>query len=233
MATNTALEAQKYQFGQVYAASMAKMHPNHRCIPTKEKYDIMLDALKNKVANLKDKKCYRYIKDYIVVTVGDIDRIFARKHLPTQQGNGDIDISAVPRMCHEEELFDVIHDAHLSVGHGKAEKTYDYLKKRFSNVSRSVCDLFIKCCTCQTNVPRPARPADFKPIISKSFNCRGQVDLIDMQSQPDGDFKWIMHYQDHLTKFSYLRALLSKKAVEVAKELLNFFVTRYTVNITV
>ena len=131
MATNTALEAQKYQFGQVYAASMAKMHPNHRCIPTKEKYDIMLDALKNKVANLKDKKCYRYIKDYIVVTVGDIDRIFAKKHLPTQQGDGDIDVSTVPRMCHEDELFDIIHDAHLSVGHRKAEKTYDYLKSDF------------------------------------------------------------------------------------------------------
>ena len=69
MATTTALEAQKYQFGQIYAASVAKMHPNHRYIPTKEKYDIMLDALKNKVANSKDKKCHRYIKDYIVVTV--------------------------------------------------------------------------------------------------------------------------------------------------------------------
>ena len=58
MATNTALEAQKYQFGQVYAASVAKMHPNHRYIPSKVKYDTMLDALKNKVSNSKDKKCY-------------------------------------------------------------------------------------------------------------------------------------------------------------------------------
>ena len=66
-----------------------------------------------------------------------------------------------------------------------------------------MCELYVKCCTCQTSVPRPARPADFKPIISKSFNCRGQVDLIDMQSQADGEFKWIMHYQDNLPKFSY------------------------------
>ena len=94
--------------------------------------------------------------------------------MPTQQGSGDIDVSTVPRMCHEDELFDIIHDAHLSVGHGKAEKTYDYLKKRFSNVSRSVCDLFIKCCTCQTSVPRPARPAVFllqgAPLILQSDN---------------------------------------------------------------
>ena len=135
----------------------------------------------------------------------------------------EVDVSTAPRICHEDELFDLLNDAHLSVGHGKTQKTYDYLKKRVSNIARQVCELYVKCCTCQTSVPRPARPADFKPIISKSFNCRGQVDLIDMQSQADGEFKWIMHYQDHLTKFSYLRALPSKRAVEVARELLKIF----------
>ncbi|KAI4459914.1 vesicular acetylcholine transporter [Holotrichia oblita] len=28
---------------------------------------------------------------------------------------------------------------------------------------------------------------------------RGQVDLIALQSTPDGEFKWLMDYQDHLT----------------------------------
>ena len=30
------------------------------------------------------------------------------------------------------------------------------------------------------------------------MNSRAQLDLIDMQSQPDGDLKWILVYQDHL-----------------------------------
>jgi hypothetical protein len=42
-----------------------------------------------------------------------------------------------------------------------------------------------------------------KPLLSKDFNCRGQVDLVDMQSMPDGDFKFIMHYQDHLTNLTH------------------------------
>ena len=29
------------------------------------------------------------------------------------------------------------------------------------------------------------------------MNLRCQVDLIDMQSQPDGEFKFILNYQDH------------------------------------
>ena len=32
------------------------------------------------------------------------------------------------------------------------------------------------------------------------MNYRYQVDLIDMQSNPDGDMKFILVYQDHLTK---------------------------------
>ena len=40
-----------------------------------------------------------------------------------------------------------------------------------------------------------------KPILSFNFNRRAQMDLVDMQTLPDGDYKWIMVYQDHFTKF--------------------------------
>ena len=35
-----------------------------------------------------------------------------------------------------------------------------------------------------------------------------QVDLIDFQSMPDGDYKWLMHYQDHFCKISILHPLM-------------------------
>lgn len=62
-----------------------------------------------------------------------------------------------------------------------------------------------------------------KPITSKDFNSRGQVDLIDLQSMPDDGFKWVMVYQDHLTKFCVLRPLPNKTADQVAKELYSIF----------
>ena len=61
------------------------------------------------------------------------------------------------------------------------------------------------------------------PILSHEFNSRSQVDLIDMQSSPQGKFKWIMVYQCHLTKFVILRPLSSKRAAEVAFQLLDIF----------
>jgi transposase InsO family protein len=57
------------------------------------------------------------------------------------------------------------------------------------------------------------------------MNSQCQVDLIDMQSNPDCDMKFILVYQDHLTKFVLLRSPHSKRAYEVAYHLLDSFTT--------
>lgn len=58
------------------------------------------------------------------------------------------------------------------------------------------------------------------PLKSTEYLARVQIDLIDLQSFPDGRFKWILTVQDHFTKFLHLRALENKKAAEVAMHLL-------------
>ena len=59
--------------------------------------------------------------------------------------------------------------------------------------------------------------ATVKPIISPGFMRRGQIDLIDVTVDPDGDFKYIGHYIDHFTKFNFLWPQHRKKSVEVAR----------------
>jgi len=49
------------------------------------------------------------------------------------------------------------------------------------------------------------------------------VDLIDYRSLPDDEFKWVLHYKEHLTKFSYLWPLTAKNAALVTQELLHHF----------
>ena len=46
-----------------------------------------------------------------------------------------------------------------------------------------------------------------------------QIDLIDMQSRPDGDYKYIGHFVDHFTKYHVLFAMKSKSANIVASNL--------------
>ena len=57
----------------------------------------------------------------------------------------------------------------------------------------------------------------------ENFSSTAQVDLIDMQSMCQGQHKWIMVYPDHLTKFCVLRPLTSKRASEVAYQLLDIY----------
>ena len=46
---------------------------------------------------------------------------------------------------------------------------------------------------------------------------------MDFQSNSDGNYKFLMVYQDHLTQFCSIRALTSKHASEVAFNLIEVF----------
>ena len=49
------------------------------------------------------------------------------------------------------------------------------------------------------------------------------MDLIDFQTCSDGEFKWLLVYQDHFTKFVQLRPLKPKAAIQVANSLRDIF----------
>src|SRR6266480_6509873 len=50
-----------------------------------------------------------------------------------------------------------------------------------------------------------------------------KMDLVDLSYSPDGEFKYICHVRDHFSRFSWAKALTSKRAVEVAAYLFELF----------
>ena len=95
------------------------------------------------------------------------------------------------------------------------------LKKKYCNVTRQVIDLYMALCEqCQLKEKTPKRGSVVSPILSHYLNSRCQVDLIDMQSEPEGYYRFILNYEYHLTKFTILRPLKSKTAEEVAYQLM-------------
>ncbi|CAF1326926.1 unnamed protein product [Adineta steineri] len=126
------------------------------------------------------------------------------------------------------ELYDIIRIAHSNIGHRGIKNTLKEIKKKCVNVTEKQVKLFIsECNECKIKRAKPRNSSKLviRSIISNDFNSRGQVDLIDMQSSPDGEFKFILNYQDHFTKFSILRPLKSKTAAEVAFNLSYIFTT--------
>jgi hypothetical protein len=100
------------------------------------------------------------------------------------------------------------------------------LQVRYKNITYEVIMLYLNLCKqCQMKYSAPKKGIVVKPMVSSELNSRCQVDLIDLQSHRDGDYVFIMVYQDHLTKFVQLRPLKSKRAEEVAYHLLNIFLT--------
>ena len=154
-----------------------------------------------------------WIKDLRVMRIGKRDVVVRAKEYSTfVEEHGTLKSALCPRLVHFDELFDLILESHKEIEHGKSEKTWVHASKKYTNISKEMCKMF--CLTCPRCVnskhKTPGRKVELNPILSNTLNDRGQMDLIDMQATPDGEFKWILHYQDNLTKFSYLRALRQK-----------------------
>uniref|UniRef100_A0A8C4RCU6 Integrase catalytic domain-containing protein n=1 Tax=Erpetoichthys calabaricus TaxID=27687 RepID=A0A8C4RCU6_ERPCA len=157
-----------------------------------------------KVSKKKSSRDYRIIQRY-VLTVQD-----ARE--------------SVKKFVHAKELFDILFSTHLSIGHGGRDRMIKQLNTLYKNITQAQIKMFLDSREpCQQKQKSAKKGNVVKPIISSHFNSRCQVDLIDYQSQPDGKFKFLLVYQDHLTKFIVLKPLTSKRADEVAYNLLDIF----------
>jgi len=112
----------------------------------------------------------------------------------------------------------------LSIGHGGKHRMNAEVKKKYKNITQEAVSIYLKFCeSCQSKQKSKNKGLVIKPMMFSEMNSRCQVDLIDMQSQGDGEFRFIMVYQDHLTKFVQLRPLKTKRAEEVAKHLIDIF----------
>ena len=122
-----------------------------------------------------------------------------------------------------ECLFQNIKKCHERVGHSGREKTWSEVQANYSWIRYDTISLFLKTCSqCSLGKLLKNRPCG-KPIVSLGFLSRVQIDLIDMTSRPDQDFKWILHMRDHFSKFSWAYPLKSKRALEVADKLVETF----------
>ena len=127
-------------------------------------------------------------------------------------------------MAMHEETFDLLRSIHLGVGHGCLKKMMPAVLLKYRNISHIIVEEFLKTCSrCVEGKPRIASRAGHTPIISKGFNTRSQVDLIDMQSVEQDGYKYIMVYVDPCVKFAHLRRLKSKQSSNVAAKLLKIF----------
>ncbi|XP_063587880.1 KRAB-A domain-containing protein 2-like [Penaeus indicus] len=122
-------------------------------------------------------------------------------------------------------IDDIIKRAHIATGNGGRETMNCNLGAKYANITKEALKLFKSyCITCQEKRKRNKTAGVVaKSLLSSEFNSRGQIDLVDMQSLPQAQFKWLMVYRCHLTKFVIPRTLTIKRDAEVAFQLLDIF----------
>jgi transposase InsO family protein len=127
------------------------------------------------------------------------------------------------RIAMIENYYEILKEAHLKTGHGGRDKMRHETAQHYYWIPSKVIDAFLPTCvSCQVRKPLKLHVVP-TAIIFLGFMTRLQMDLIDMRTRPDGEFKWILHCRDHFTKYSWGYAMPSKEAHHVAENLLLFF----------
>lgn len=183
---------------------------------SQKKYSEIILEIKNAKSNKKKTSTdYRRLKRYDVITIDGEDKLI----YPIDGGD-----STIYYYVQNESMYDILHEIHYNIGHGGKHRMIAETKKKYKNITQEIILMYLKYCEpCQMKQKCKKKGLVTKPMIFSEMNSRAQVDLIDMQSQADGEYRFIMVYQDHVTKFVQIRALKTKRAEEVAKHIIDIF----------
>ena len=120
-------------------------------------------------------------------------------------------------MPRDEEVFDIIVNAHLGLLHAGRDKTFQEIDHTTAGVSKKeVAELLKHCSTCAKKGSQKSK-APLQAIVENILWGRVQIDLIDMRGDPDGEYKWICHIRDHFSKYSGAYPMVNKTSSEVVK----------------
>ncbi|XP_015363902.1 PREDICTED: KRAB-A domain-containing protein 2-like [Diuraphis noxia] len=204
---------------QIQSILMNKREDNNAFLSTSD-YSRVIQQVKKSKQSLNTVGKKKTIKDYRLVRKYDILVMNGKEHLIRPIGEKNV----VLYYATIEELFDILYETHSAIGHGGRNRMVSELKNNYCNITNETIMVFLKLCVeCHKKAVRSKIGVTPKSILHPTFNSRAQIDLIDMQSRCHNDHRFIMYYQEHLTKYIVLKPLKSKCAEEIAYHLIDIF----------
>ncbi|KAM0724672.1 KRAB-A domain-containing protein 2 [Formica fusca] len=133
-------------------------------------------------------KDYRRLKRFDVISIGDNEKLIHA----TEESHSEIKY-----YCRIEEMFDIIESAHHKLGHKKEKAMEVELKRKYCNIAREIINAYLNLCQpCALKKKAKGKGVVVKSMVMSDceLNSRCQIDLIDMQTEPDRDYKFILNY---------------------------------------
>ncbi|KAI1722104.1 integrase core domain-containing protein [Ditylenchus destructor] len=168
-------------------------------LPSSATYDSMLAAFtKRRNGEKLDRQSEQnFVARYRLVESNGVEKIY--------KGNQEV--------VKQEEVFKLFDSAHSKLIHPGRDLMCKELK-RYYGITQQIAQLYVSLCEgCESKKAKAKKGLVVKPIRSNNFNDRCQVDLIDLQARPDGEYKFLMVPLTH------------KSAAEVATKLIEIFAT--------
>jgi hypothetical protein len=212
---------------------------------TKEKYTTILTGMIRlhngepiKLLRSIFPQIYKWCKNYALLPSGETFILVARPDdvIGVAIVDKTVDMDTVKRIIYFEAAYTEIkrarnqdHTKGRTLYAHKVRRLYARLGEQFENIGSELCKMFTDMCPiCITRLKCNRPVTGIKPIITHGFGTRGQVDLIDFQSMPNGDFCFLMNYIDHGVKFLFSIPLTHKHASCIAVALLELYCDRAT-----
>ncbi|CAI6370762.1 unnamed protein product [Macrosiphum euphorbiae] len=102
------------------------------------KYNKIVSEIKNvRSSGIKSNKAHRILKRYDLITIGEEDKLI----LPLLESNTNIVYYIT-----NENIYDVLHDVHLSIGHGGKHRMNAEVKKKYKNITQEAVSIYLKFC---------------------------------------------------------------------------------------
>ena len=134
---------------------------------------------------------YAWARKYNLVSFSGSKVLVVKVKEEPAEGEDQLALDQSKIVSHQGRVFEELHKIHIAGGHCKAKTFAMRISTAHGkSVPRWVGEVFVKFCpTCVRRIPRKPSSAGHKPILTKGLGSRGQVDLVDFQSCPDGSFK--------------------------------------------
>lgn len=80
-----------------------------------------------------------------------------------------------------EDLFDILHTAHVAIGHGGRTRMLKELSRKYKNVTAEAVMTYLKLCElCQKKQSGPKRGFTARPTLHSAVDVRCPFDVIYM-----------------------------------------------------
>ncbi|XP_060104220.1 uncharacterized protein LOC132578298 [Heteronotia binoei] len=165
---HTLHEQHRGRFYKIMEEILSTKREDNNSYINRDRYQTLIEEVKEaKRLRSKKGKHYRRLRRFSILNIGTEEKLV----VPVSPGHTEVVF-----FVQYEDLFDILHEAHITIGHGGRTRMLKELSRRYKNVTAEAVMTYLKLCElCQKKQSGPkkgfaARPALPTEMDSRPFN---------------------------------------------------------------